>query len=522
MPWRALAALAALALTACSGPATSTDPAPPDDGSAIHHPTTAEVPVEVDTGSAPGWSEESWAPQPPDLLDGVTFRDEGTSGFVPTEATSRSTFALDVDNGSFRIASTLASSGYQIPPESIRAEEWINAFTYTDPSPVHSDLALTTETALAPTLQDGTQVVRVGVTARTVAEPPPVNVSLVVDTSGSMDIRERIGLVRQALTMMAEQLRPTDIISVVSFGSDAQVLLPPTPVAEREALLNTVERLTTGGSTNLDAGLQLGYEQVQRAYLEEGTNVVVLCSDGVSNTGVTDLDELLASVSENRQGGISLVTVGFGMGNYNDVLMEQLANRGNGFYRYVDSREEAHRTFVQELPSILAPVARDARAQASFDPDLVREWRLIGYENREMENEDFTDMSVEAGALGSGHRATALYEVRLTDGVPPGTQIGAVQVRWLTVPDEAEQMETAGIYAAVNGQAPSSNLLLATTVADTAQFLKGSVPMAHRNVTIQALAARADALAGSGNAEADRLIHLLSGATEYGAPHGKG
>ena len=287
------------------------------------------------------------------------FHDHGTSGFVDTATDARSTFALDVDTGSYGVARNLLDQGYRVPRAGIRVEEWVNAFEYDDPAPTDADLGLTTETGLAPTLDDGTQLVRVGVSAREVAaaDRPRVNITLVVDRSGSMDIRERLGLVQSSLALLADRLNPDDTVSVVSFEDKARPLLPPTPVRDTDAILDAIEELKPGGSTNLEAGLRLGYEQAREAFDPEAVNLVVLASDGVANVGHTGPNSIVDTIQEEGADGIHLVTVGYGLGNYNDHLMEQLADLGDGFYAYVDTYAEAEQLFGEDLVTTLTPVA---------------------------------------------------------------------------------------------------------------------------------------------------------------------
>jgi len=518
----ALLGLAGL-VTACGGEADTTDPSGADPQSYY------EDYQEGDQGGAAGaTTSKAGAPatiqdgQEPGLLEDNTFVDAGMSGYLDPTYEPESTFALDVDNGSFRVAQALAAEGLRPPPESVRSEEWVNALPYDDPAPTETDLALRTETGMAPGLEDGTQVVRVAVTARELAaqDRPSVNLTLVVDRSGSMDIRSRLGLVKSSIALLAESLRPDDTVSVVAFNDTVEVVLPPTPVAENETILASVDRLYPGGSTNLAAGLALGYEQARSAYRPGGVNVVVLCSDGVANVGMTGPDSITAAIAEQGQLGIHLVTVGYGMGNYNDHLMEQLADQGDGFYRYVDTYEEARHLYVDELTSLLAPVADDARAQVEFDPELVSSYRLIGYDNRAMADESFEDLSADAGELGAGHRASALYEVRLATGVTPGTQIGTARVRWLSTTTRTMGMAEAPVLAADPEAAPSDSLALATAAADLAELVKlGGYPAYDdiRTTSYDDIRARVTALAERGVPGATDLLALVDG-MERGLP----
>lgn len=455
------------------------------------------------SGTAPGRvaTDEGGGevPEIPGPDEDNTFVDAGTGGFVATEDDALSTFGLDVDTGSFGVARTLLAEGLLPPAASIRVEEWVNAMEYDDPAPTEGDLGVTTESALAPSLSDGTQVVRVGVAAREVdpADRPRVNVTLVVDRSGSMDIRERLGLVQSSLALLADRLAGDDTVSVVSFEDEATPILEPTPVRETQRIIRAVERLEPGGSTNLEAGLRLGYEQARASYDADAVNLVVLCSDGVANVGRTGPGSITEKIAEEGADGIHLVTVGYGMGNYNDHLMEQLADLGDGFYSYVDTFAEAEQLFGTDLTTTLTPVAGEARTQVEFDPDVVTSYRLIGYDNRAIADDDFADMTVDAGELGAGHRATALYEVRLADGVEPGTPIGTATVRWSSIETGRPQEAAADLLAAEPGAPASEALALATTVADLAQLLKGAEPTADRATTLASLEDRARALGAS-------------------------
>ncbi len=449
-------------------------------------------------------------PRIPDPDEDNTFVDAGSSGFVTTADDPLSTFGLDVDNGSFNLARSSLGQGYPVPPASIRPEEWVNALSYDDPVP-DTDLGVVSDSGLAPSLDDGTQVVRVGVSAREVAEAdrPRVNITLVVDRSGSMDIRERLGLVQSSLGILANELRDDDTVSVVSFEDEASPILKPTPVRNTRKIVRAIERLTPGGSTNLEAGLSLGYEQAREAFDPDAVNLVVLCSDGVANVGATGPGSITDRIAEEGADGIHLVTVGYGLGNYNDHLMEQLADLGDGFYAYVDTYGEAEQLFGTDLTTTLVPVAGEARAQVAFDPALVTSYRLIGYENREIADDDFDDLGVDAGELGSGHRATALYEVTLADGVRPGDAIGTASVKWRSPASGEPGQATTDLHAADPEATPAAAWQLAVTAADAAQLLKGTPPFADRGVTLDDLRERAGAIEGG-----DELAEVLDRAAE--------
>jgi Ca-activated chloride channel family protein len=359
-----------------------------------------------------------------------------------------------------------------------------------------ADRAVRAESGVRPYDAPDTQVVRVGVTAREVAAEvrPSVNLALVVDRSGSMGMDNRLGLVKSSLELLTRSLHPDDTVSVVGFDDQVELALPPTHVEERETILASLDRLTPRGSTNLADGLRLGYEQARLAYRPGGVNVVVLCSDGVANVGMTGPEGITATIAEEGRNGIHLATVGCGMGNYNDHLMEQLADQGDGFYRYVGSYAEAEHVYVDELTALLTPVADDARTQVGFDPELVSSYRLVGYENR----------------VGAGHPASALYEVRLEPGVEPGTPIGTARVLWKTPGTDTPDGSSVPVLAADPEAGLPDSLALATAVADLALLLKGYGPGGGPVVSTYDVRDRATELAERGVPGAADLAELAS------------
>ena len=272
----------------------------------------------------------------------------------------------------------------------------------------------------------------------------PASLTFVIDTSGSMEREGRLELVKDALRLLVDGLDRRDTIAIVTFGDDGRVLLRPTPASDANAILGVIEQLQPGGSTNLEAGLRLGYDLARESLTENGIDRVVLASDGVANVGLTDPESILGAIERDAQAGIELVSVGVGMGNYNDTLLEQLADKGDGFYAYVNVLDEARRLFAEDLTGTLQTVALDAKAQVEFDPDIVAAYRLVGYENRDIADNAFVDPNVEAGAIGAGHAVTALYALRLREDVGPQDVLGTVRLRW-TDPEsgEADEVERA-------------------------------------------------------------------------------
>jgi Ca-activated chloride channel family protein len=251
--------------------------------------------------------------------------------------------------------------------------------------------------------------------------------------------------VKQALSFLADRLRPRDTVAIVEFGTDARVVLEPTTARDADRIVAAIDSLQPSGSTNAEAGLRLGYQLASDALQEGGINRVILASDGVANMGSVDPAAILQRIRPDAEQGIQLVTVGFGMGNYNDVLMEQLADKGDGFYAYVNQLDDARTLFGEKLTSTLDTVALDARAQVEFNPDVVEAYRLVGYENRAIADNQFQDDSVDAGAIGAGHASTALYALKLTGdrgGIFDSGRIATVHLRW-TDPETRQAQETA-------------------------------------------------------------------------------
>ncbi|QDO87491.1 DUF3520 domain-containing protein [Ornithinimicrobium ciconiae] len=514
-----------LGATACSG---ETEPETPTEGTSgvdtdaardyfedyensadMDGAAGATAPVAVDSSESGAEPTPMPPPPPPEPGEDNTFTDVGETVWVSAQESPLSTFALDVDTGSYRVAHGMAAEGLAPEPDSIRVEEWVNSFEYADSAPEGNALGLQVETGAAPRAEEGTALVRVGISSLEIADEdrPQANITFVIDTSGSMDIRERLGLVKSSLALLAESLNPDDTIAIVIYGDDASPVLEPTKVSDRDTIMGAIDDLQAGGSTNMEAGLRLGYQQARDAHVEDGINVVILASDGVANVGMTEGDTLAEEIAGAGEEGIHLVTVGFGMGNYNDTLMEQLANQGDGFYAYVDTFEEAEQLFVEDLTQTLTVVARDAKSQVEFDPEFVESYRLIGYQNRALEDDEFRDDTVDAGEIGAGHRVSALYELVPTDAVSDGTEVGEARLRWAD-PDTAETIEINAPITWSQDEA-SETLRVAALVADSAELLKGNSIVSERGFTLGDLREEAEALAGSDVAGIEELRDLL-------------
>jgi Ca-activated chloride channel homolog len=360
------------------------------------------------------------------------FQDYGVNPRIDTEDDHLSTFALDVDTGSYTIMRSYINQGGLPPEDSVRVEEYVNYFDQGYPYPPEGQaFGINIDGGPSPFEENPAyQILRVGIQGYAVSpeEREDVSLTFVIDVSGSMDMDNRLGLVKRSLGLLVKQLRPADQVSIVVYGTNAEVILEPTAGNRTEKIMRAIDRLEPGGVTNAEAGLLLGYQMADEAFIREGINRVILCSDGVANLGETDADSIWNEIEEYAGRRITLTTVGFGMDNYNDVLMEQLADKGNGFYAYVDDIQEARRIFVENLTSTLQVIALDARVQVDFDPEMVSRYRLIGFENRDIADEDFRNDHVKAGQVGAGHSVTALYEVKLNPEAY-GT-IATVYLRW--------------------------------------------------------------------------------------------
>jgi Ca-activated chloride channel family protein len=419
-------------------------------------------------------------PMPPvEQPDAMYFEDYGVNPFIDTEDDHLSTFALDVDTGSYTIARRYVQDGNLPPEDAVRVEEFVNYFEAGyDYPPEGQAFAIHVDGAPFPYSEtERYQMMRVGIQGYAIppGERKDVSLTFVIDVSGSMDRESRLELVKRSLEMLVEQMRPSDSVGIVVYGSDARVVLEPTSGAEARTILDAIYRLHPEGSTNAEAGLRLGYERANAALKTGAINRVILCSDGVANVGQTGPESIWDVISGYASEGITLTSVGFGMGNYNDVLMEQLADNGDGFYAYVDTLKEAERLFVHGLTGTLQAIAMDAKVQVDFDPEVVARYRLVGFENRAIADQDFRDDTVDAGEIGAGHSVTALYEIKLHPEAEG--RIATVHLRWQD-PDTAEVAELSqGFYTedlAERFTDAAPRFQLAVLVAEYAEVLRGS------------------------------------------------
>lgn len=407
-------------------------------------PPALPMPAATMVGDMGGGEEEVplEVPQAGNPPDGMFFEDYGTNPFTDASQDNLSTFAVDVDTGSYTLARNYLNDYILPPPEAIRLEEFINYFEQDYPIPQQDAFSIYMEAASTPFNAQGNYVMRVGIQGYEVPpeERPDATLIFVIDVSGSMDRGDRLEAVKQALYALVDELRPTDQIGIVVYGSVGRVLLEPTPVQRSSQIVLAIDALAPDGSTNAEEGLRLAYEMATAHYDAGRINRLILCSDGVANVGVTGPDVILEVVRQQAREGITLTTVGFGMGNYNDVLMEQLADDGDGQYFYVDTQDEAERVFVEDLTGTLLTIGKNAKIQVEFSPEAVAYYRLMGYENRDVADEDFRRDDVDAGEIGAGHSVTALYEIVPAEQAPAQAVVATVYLRWED-PDTGEVTE---------------------------------------------------------------------------------
>ena len=409
-------------------------------------------------------------------VDAMFFKHYGVNPFISTEDDHLSTFAIDCDNASYTMTRAYLNDGNLPPEEAVRVEEFVNNFKYDFQFP--HDRAFSVQLEGAPSrFGAGYQLLKVDIIGKKIRAEnrKDANLTFVVDVSGSMDREDRLGMVRRSLRMLVDELTPRDNVGIVVYGSYAWTVLEPTSVRNKGLIIQSIEQLVPQGSTNAEEGIRMGYEMANRNFNPNSINRVILCSDGVANVGRTSAEEFLTFIKGYADKGITLSAIGFGMGNYNDVLMEKLGDKGNGHYAYVDSWEESRRVFIENLTGMLQVIARDVKIQVDFDPNVVERYRLLGYENRDVADDKFRDDKEDGGEIGSGHTVTALYEIKLKSEAPG--DIGTIYVRYKD-PDsfrvsEISERIAAGDFASSFEQS-SDDFRLAAASAEFAEIMRAS------------------------------------------------
>ena len=435
-------------------------------------------------------------PVPPYLQGRDRFTSVDQNPFRAVAEEPVSTFSIDVDTASYSWVRASLNRNVLPQPDAIRTEEMVNYFPYDYAAPRSAARPFSTSVDVFPSpWTEGRKLVRIGIRGYDVASEtrPRANLVFLIDTSGSMQGPERLGLVKQSLAMLLEQLRPTDTVAIVTYAGNAGTALEPTRASEKGRILSVIERLGAGGSTAGAEGIRQAYALAERNLDPEGVNRVILATDGDFNVGITNQEELKGYIERQRAKGVFLSVLGFGMGNYNDALMQTLAQNGNGTAAYIDTLSEARKTLVEESTSTLFPIAKDVKIQIEFNPATVAEYRLVGYETRMLQREDFDNDKIDAGDVGSGQTVTALYEivpvggpraigdlrysrpvVQALDG--NGTEYGFVKIRYKQPNSDRSQLISTPIDRTSEvrtfAQAPR-DARFATGVASFAELLRG-------------------------------------------------
>ena len=407
-----------------------------------------------------------------------------------------STFSIDVDTGAYANVRRFLQAGALPPPAAVRVEEMLNYFRYDyaqgsspqDPFAIHTELSPTPWNAKTQLLHIGIQ----GYAPENTADVP-VNLVFLIDVSGSMNHPKKLGLLKSSLRLLPRQLKPSDTLAIVTYAGATRVALVATPAREQKKILAALTQLQAGGSTHGAAGIELAYQQAEAQFDPNGVNRVILATDGDFNVGMSDVASLKKRIAEKRASGIALTTLGFGTGNYNDHLMEQLADTGDGQYAYIDTLSEARKVLVDELTATLLTIARDVKVQIEFNPAVVSEYRLIGYRNRLLREEDFSNDRVDAGDVGAGHSVTALYEIALVgsdgqrlnplryhrDGAQrggEGDELAYLQMRYKLPGESASRLRQQIVHPQTERPLSdaSDNFRFAAAVAAFGQQLAGS------------------------------------------------
>jgi Ca-activated chloride channel homolog len=388
--------------------------------------------------------------------------------FYPADRQPLSTFSIDVDTASYSNIRRFINDGQLPPKDAVRIEELVNYFSYDYPQPTgDKPFSINTEIATAP-WNPQHKLVQIGLQGKKISmeKLPANNLVFLLDVSGSMNEPNKLPLLKSSLKLLVNELRPTDRVAIVVYAGSAGLVLPSTPGTEKAKIIAALDKLEAGGSTAGGEGIIQAYQVARKNLLKDGNNRVILATDGDFNVGVSNDEELVKLIEKERKSNIFLTVLGLGMGNIKDAKLEQLANKGNGNYAYIDSLMEAKKVLVKEFGSTLLTIAKDVKIQVEFNPKQVQAYRLIGYENRVLANKDFKDDKKDAGELGAGHSVTALYEV-IPVGVKSDLKFGTPTAQ--TTADKATQI------AANSNELMQVRLRYKAPKSDTSQLLTGKI-----------------------------------------------
>jgi Ca-activated chloride channel family protein len=438
-----------------------------------------DMPERTDMQGAPEFNTEEY--------DTIT---ENT--FMSAVSDPLSTFSIDVDTASYSNVRRMINNGQTVPRDAVRIEEFINYFSYSYPEPKADEpFSVTTEITDCPWNED-TKLMRVGLRSIDIdlSQRQPMNLVFLIDVSGSMYREDKLPLVQKAFSILTDQLTPQDRISIVTYADGDSVVLEGSDGSERQKILEAIRSLKAGGSTAGSKGIQRAYEIAEKYFIQGGNNRIILATDGDLNVGITSQSELKALVEKKREGGVFLSVLGFGTGNIKDNKMETLADNGNGVYSYIDSEREARKVLCEEMTGNFITVAKDVKIQVEFNPAYIKGYRLIGYENRVMSAEDFSDDRKDAGEIGAGHSVTALYEIADKDSkmtfasselkysdTPQGKENGellTVSVRCKKPDGDESRLYTYPVTGQAYSPAMSEDMSFAAAVAEFGMLLRES------------------------------------------------
>ena len=491
-----------------------------------------EKPAEADT------EEEVEKEEEPATRGALRTRAWNVNPFRDAPKHPFSTFSIDVDTASYTLARSYMSRGLLPPPEAVRTEEFVNFFDYGYKAPEHATFRVYVDAAPSK-FGRGLHLLKIGIKGRRLGreEQRPAMLTFLIDTSGSMDQADRLGLVRKALRLLVGKLGARDRIAIVQYDSHARLVLAPTVASDRKKIVAAVDGMQCGGSTNLEEGMARAYQIAARNFVPGGENRVLLLSDGVANLGAVAAEDILKKVEAYRRQGITCSVFGFGMGSYDDEMLETLANKGDGNYAFVDSDAEARRVFVDDLSATLNTIAADVKIQVEFNQRRVKRYRQMGYENRQLKDEQFRDDTVDAGEVGSGQSVTALYELELAGGGLQDLQLqmsnlrsqsgdlrfqdlGVVRIRYRRLDTGAVEEIAHPIRASrlvKRFEAAGARFRLAACVAEFAEILRGSPFAAGNEHAHVAEQLRPVALELSLDTRVQELLRLVSGAHSLGS-----
>lgn len=384
------------------------------------------------------------------------YDDYGENSFINTVDEALSTFSIDADGASYCVMRNFVNLGQLPPKASVRIEEFLNYFTFDYQEPTDNEnIALNSEVSTCPWTSDH-YLLRLGIKGKTIPENelPNSNFVLLIDISGSMDSKDKLELLKVGFKQMIDEMRPTDRIAIVTYAGKVEVLLNSTFCDEKDKIKTAIDKLNASGSTAGGEGIQKAYEIAEQNFIHDGNNRVILGTDGDFNVGISSKEELVEFIDQKRESGVYITVLGVGTGNLNDAMMEQLANRGNGNYEYIDNVKQIKKVFVYEKSRFYA-IAKDSKIQITFNPNKVKAYRLIGYENRILNNEDFENDKVDAGEIGSGQTITAIYELILNDAANVGP-IGKFDLRYIKPLETQSRLLNHTIGSEINDISQSS------------------------------------------------------------------